>query len=247
LAVPFVGQELYVGILYLCALPATIQSAIAFTSLARGNVSAAFCSAAASSLLGVFLTPLLVVSLIGLQGDHSSFDAIGKIVLQLFVPFLAGQVARRWIGEWVERNRSWLRWVDQTSILLVVYTAFSDAVVGGIWRSVPHSNLLALAMVCCLLLATVLWTIAQLGRRLGFNLEDRITILFAGSKKSMATGVPMAQVLFSGGALGTVILLLMVFHQLQLMVCAVFAQRYANREESSVKGGPGESDTSSSA
>lgn len=161
--------------------------------------------------------------------------------------FLAGQVARRWIGGWVERNRSWLRWVDQTSILLVVYTAFSDAVVGGLWRSVPLANLLALAMVCCLLLATVLWTIEQLGHRLGFNLEDRITILFAGSKKSMATGVPMAQVLFSGGALGAVILPLMVFHQLQLMVCAVLAQRYGSREEICARGGPGEAATSSSA
>lgn len=229
LAVPIVGKDLYIGLLYLCALPATVQSAIAFTSIARGNVSAAICSAAASSLLGIFITPLLVLALIGVQGNHSSLDAIGKIVLQLLVPFVAGQVCRRWIGEWVERNRSWLRWVDQTSILLVVYTAFSDAVVGGLWRAVPLPNLLGLALICCVLLASILWTTGLLARRLGFSLEDRITILFGGSKKSMATGVPMAQVLFAGGSVGTVILPLMLFHQLQLMVCTVLAQRYARR------------------
>ncbi|WP_095162851.1 bile acid:sodium symporter family protein [Pseudomonas sp. Irchel 3F5] len=230
LFLPLVGDELYLGVLYLCALPATVQSAIAFTSLARGNVPAAICSAAASSLLGIVLTPLLVVLLMGVEGDSgSSLDAVLKIVLQLLVPFVAGQLARRWIGAWVARNARGLKSVDQGSILLVVYTAFSDAVVSGLWHSVPPSRLLGLALVCCLLLALVLWLISALGRWLGFDLEDRITILFAGSKKSMATGVPMAQVLFVGGGIGAMILPLLLFHQIQLMVCAVLAQRYAAR------------------
>ena len=229
---PLVGTELYLGILYLCALPATVQSAIAFTSLARGNIPAAICSAAASSLLGIFLTPILVMLLLGVEGETgSTLDSIGKIVLQLLVPFIAGQFARRWIGAWVTRNKNWLKFVDQGSILLVVYTAFSDAVVEGLWQFIPLSRLLALTLVCCVLLAIVLWATYFLGKRLGFNLEDRITIVFAASKKSMATGVPMAQVLFATSAVGTIILPLMIFHQIQLMVCAVLAQRYAQREE----------------
>ena len=232
LLTPMVGTELYLGILYLCALPATVQSAIAFTSLARGNIPAAICSAAASSLLGIFLTPVLVMLLLGVEGEAgSTLDSIGKIVLQLLVPFIAGQIARRWIGAWVTRNKSWLKFVDQGSILLVVYTAFSDAVVEGLWQLIPLSRLLALTLVCCALLALVLWLTHFLARRLGFNLEDRITILFAGSKKSLATGVPMAQVLFASSAVGMIILPLMIFHQIQLMVCAVLAQRYAQREE----------------
>ncbi|MFK0087898.1 bile acid:sodium symporter family protein [Pseudomonas sp. NPDC090755] len=232
LLLPLIGDELYLGVLYLCALPATVQSAIAFTSLARGNVPAAICSAAASSLLGIVLTPLLVVLLMGVEGDGgSSLDAVLKIVLQLLVPFVAGQLARRWIGHWVTRNARWLKFVDQGSILLVVYSAFSDAVVSGLWHSVAPPRLAALVLVCCLLLALVLGCTASLGRRLGFNLEDRITILFAGSKKSMATGVPMAQVLFVGGGIGAMILPLMIFHQIQLMVCAVLAQRYAARTQ----------------
>ncbi|MCQ4255809.1 bile acid:sodium symporter family protein [Stutzerimonas stutzeri] len=232
LLTPMVGNELYLGILYLCALPATVQSAIAFTSLARGNIPAAICSAAASSLLGIFLTPVLVMLLLGVEGEAgSTLDSIGKIVLQLLVPFIAGQFARRWIGAWVTRNKGWLKSVDQGSILLVVYTAFSDAVVEGLWQLIPLSRLVALTLVCCALLALVLWLTHWLARRLGFNLEDRITILFAGSKKSLATGVPMAQVLFASGAVGMIILPLMIFHQIQLMVCAVLAQRYAQRDE----------------
>jgi sodium/bile acid cotransporter 7 len=230
---PLIGKDLYMGMLYLCALPATVQSAIAFTSLAKGNIPAAICSAAASSLFGIFLTPLLVTLLLNVHGEGSStLDAILKISVQLLLPFVAGQIARRWIGDWVGRNKSWLKFVDQGSILLVVYGAFSEAVREGLWQQIPALELLGLVVACCVLLALVLVASHLLGKAFGFNLEDRITIVFCGSKKSLATGVPMAQVLFAGSTIGVLILPLMLFHQIQLMVCAVLAQRYAKRQES---------------
>ncbi|WP_062380802.1 bile acid:sodium symporter family protein [Pseudomonas abietaniphila] len=230
---PLIGKDLYMGVLYLCALPATVQSAIAFTSLARGNIPAAICSAAASSLFGIFLTPLLVTLLLSVHGEGgSTVDAIVKIGVQLLLPFVAGQIMRRWIGAWVGRNKSWLKFVDQGSILLVVYGAFSEAVNEGIWHKIPLWDLGGLVVVCCVLLGLVLLASTLLGKLFGFNVEDRITILFCGSKKSLATGVPMAQVLFAGSTIGVLILPLMLFHQIQLMVCAVLAQRYARRNES---------------
>jgi sodium/bile acid cotransporter 7 len=229
---PLIGKDLYMGILYLCALPATVQSAIAFTSLARGNIPAAICSAAASSLFGIFLTPLLVTLLLNVHGEGgSTLDAIVKISVQLLLPFIAGQITRRWIGAWVGRNKNWLKFVDQGSILLVVYGAFSEAVNEGIWQKTPVWDLAGLVLVCCLLLTLVLVASTLLSKLFGFNQEDRITILFCGSKKSLATGVPMAQVLFAGSTIGLLILPLMLFHQIQLMVCAVLAQRYAKRTE----------------
>jgi sodium/bile acid cotransporter 7 len=230
---PLIGKDLYMGVLYLCALPATVQSAIAFTSLARGNIPAAICSAAASSLFGIFLTPLLVTLLLNVHGEGSStVDAIVKISVQLLLPFVAGQIMRRWIGAWVGRNKNWLKFVDQGSILLVVYGAFSEAVNEGIWHKIPLWDLGGLVVVCCVLLGLVLLASTLLGKLFGFTIEDRITILFCGSKKSLATGVPMAQVLFAGSTIGVLILPLMLFHQIQLMVCAVLAQRYAKRNES---------------
>lgn len=229
---PLIGDELYMGMLYLCALPATVQSAIAFTSLARGNIPAAICSAAASSLFGILLTPLLVTLLLNVHDEGgSTLDAILKISVQLLLPFIAGQIARRWIGAWVARNKSWLKFVDQGSILLVVYGAFSEAVIEGIWHQIPLWELAGLVVVCCIVLGLVLLASTVLSKAFGFNQEDRITILFCGSKKSLATGVPMAQVLFAGSTVGVLILPLMLFHQIQLMVCAVLAQRYANRPE----------------
>ncbi len=223
--------DLAVGMLFLCTLPATVQSAIAFTAMARGNVAAAVCSASASSLLGVFVTPLLVSWLVvagGVSGT-GNLDAVGRIMLQLLLPFVLGQLLQPWIGDFVRRHASGLKLVDQGSILLVVYTAFSAAVIEGLWQQVPLPTLLSLTVTCCVLLALSLAMTTWASRALGFSKEDEIAIVFCGSKKSLASGVPMAKVLFAAHTVGVMLLPIMLFHQIQLMVCAVLAQRYAKR------------------
>ncbi|OKP03296.1 bile acid:sodium symporter family protein [Xenorhabdus eapokensis] len=228
----WMSPTVYMGFLYLCALPATVQSAIAFTSVAGGNVAAAICSASASSLLGVFLSPLLVGFLIqthegGAQTD--TWKAIKDIILQLMVPFIVGHLSRPLIAGWVEKHKKLVNMTDRSSILLVVYVAFSEAVVEGIWHKIDTYSLLMIGIVCCVLLAIVLIINVYSSRLLGFGKDDEITIVFCGSKKSLANGVPMANVLFPASMVGVMLLPLMIFHQIQLMVCAVLAQRYAQR------------------
>lgn len=226
----FVGPELYLGILFLCALPSTVQSSIAFTSVARGNVPAAICSASASNLAGIFLTPALVGLILSVQGSGTtSLDSVLKIALQLLLPFIAGQFARRWIGHWVDSHKAMLKLVDHGSILLVVYTAFSEAVNRGLWTQLPPAALLALIATSATLLALALLATTVVSRRAGFSREDEIAIVFCGSKKSLASGVPIAKVLFASHAIGPVVLPLMLFHQMQLMTCAILANRYAHR------------------
>ncbi|GAB7127874.1 bile acid:sodium symporter [Silvimonas sp. JCM 19000] len=227
---PMVTPELYMGVLFLCALPSTVQSSIAFTAMARGNVPAAICSASASNLFGIFITPVVAGLLLGAHGGMNfSMDSVLNIVMQLLLPFIAGQIARKWIGGWVDRNKGMLKFVDQGSILLVVYTAFSEAVIQGLWHNTPLPALGALLIVNAILLAVVLLLTTYGSRVLGFNKEDEIVIVFCGSKKSLASGVPIANVLFAGHAVGAIVLPLMLFHQIQLMTCAVLAQRYARR------------------
>jgi sodium/bile acid cotransporter 7 len=227
---PLVTPSLYVGILFLCTLPSTVQSSIAFTSIARGNVSAAVCSASASSLLGIAITPLLTGLVLQAHGQGAmSWESVGEIVLQLFVPFVAGQISQRWIGGWVSRHRPLIGLVDQGSILLVVYTAFSAAVLQGLWKHLPLPVLGGLLIVNAVLLAAALLITRYGSRALGFGRDDEITIVFCGSKKSLASGVPMAKVLFPAHALGMIVLPIMLFHQMQLMTCAVLARRYAER------------------
>jgi sodium/bile acid cotransporter 7 len=223
--------DLYLGLLFVCALPSTVQSSIAFTSIAGGNVPAAVVSASMSNLIGIALTPLLVGLLLATRGGGASWQGVLDIVLQLLLPFALGHGARRWIGGWIDRHKPVLGYTDRGTILLVVYTAFSAAVVAGLWRDTPLSALLSTLAMCGLLLALMMPVLTWTARRLGFSREDEITIVFCGSKKSMASGIPMAKILFAGqlGGLGALVLPLMIFHQLQLMVCAVVARRYAAR------------------
>ncbi|GAA1831844.1 bile acid:sodium symporter [Pseudonocardia ailaonensis] len=218
--------ELKLGVLFLCCLPSTVQSSIAFTSVARGNVPAALCAASLSNLLGIVITPLLTGLLLSSQGGLSG-QAVVDVALQLLAPFVLGQLLRRWVGDWIVRNKKYLQVVDRGSILLVVYVAFSEGMVEGIWGRLSLGALAALIGTCVVLLAVVLSITWFVPRR--FPREDRITILFCGSKKSLASGLPMAGVLFAGGQIGLLVLPLMLFHQIQLMACAAIAGRLARQ------------------
>lgn len=222
--------RLYDGVLFLCLVPSTVQSSIAFTSIARGHVSAAIVSASLSNILGVVFTPLLVVLLMNTSGavriDGSS---IRDIFAQLLLPFAVGQLVRPWIGGLVVRYAAVLKIVDRGSILLVVYTAFSMGVVEGIWASVDLVRLILVALVAAALLAVVLAVTTVLGRVCRLDRGDAVVLLFCGSKKSLASGLPMALVFFPAATVGLIMLPLMIFHQIQLVVCALIASRLARQ------------------
>jgi len=217
------------GVLFLCCLPSTVQSSIAFTSVARGNIAAAVCAASASNLIGIFLTPVLVALTMGARGAPLSFAKVSAVVEQLLIPFALGQALRAPLAGWMGRHGRLVGYVDRGSILLVVYGAFSAAVVQGIWRQVSVPQIAWLAAACAALLAIVLIVTTFGARALGFDKADEVTFVFCGSKKSLASGVPMAAILFPPASVGVLVLPLMLFHQFQLMACAVIAQRYAAR------------------
>ncbi|SMF05694.1 solute carrier family 10 (sodium/bile acid cotransporter), member 7 [Xaviernesmea oryzae] len=237
LAIGFIPEEilpspLYAGILFLCVLPSTVQSSIAFTSLAGGNVPAAVCAASGSNILGMFLTPLLAGLLLSTTGDGGfSWDALESILLQLLAPFVVGQILQPWVGDWIRSKKKLLAPVDRGSILMVVYLAFSEAVMEGLWHTFSATDIAVVIVLDMALLAVVLCLTMFGSRALGFSKEDEITITFCGSKKSLASGVPMANAIFANqsSSVGAIVLPLMLFHQIQLMACAVIAQKYANR------------------
>jgi len=227
-ALPFVTGPLAAGLLFLTLLPSTVQSSIAFTAIARGNVAAAVCSASFSNLLGILVTPALVALLMNTSGSGGiSIESIEAIVLQLLVPFVAGHLLRPWIGIWVTRNKGLLTVVDRGSILLVVYSAFGAAVVEGLWTKLSIGDLILVGLLCAALLAFVLALTFAVARLMKLPREDAIVLQFCGSKKSLASGVPMAGVLFPPAQVGVILLPVMLFHQLQLIACAIIARRYA--------------------
>ena len=228
---PYLPHDIVVGLVYLCLLPSTVQSSIAFTAIARGNVPAALCSASVSNLLGVVVTPLLVSLMLPAAGVGLSPRALGDIAMQILLPFAAGQAMRPWIGEWLLRHRTLTAVVDRGSILLVVYAAFSAGMVAGVWTQLSIADLAAVIGLDLIVLGLVIAATTAVCRRLEVSIEDEIAIVFCGSKKSMAGGIPMATILFPGHAVGLIVLPLMLFHQAQLFVCATLARRYALRPD----------------
>ena len=225
-----ISNDMYLGILFLTLVPSTVQSSVAFTSIAKGNVAGAIVSASASNLVGVIITPLLVMFLMGTGGGvHIDTPVFGEIALLLLAPFVLGQLTRRWVGKVAQSKAT--KVVDRGSIAMVVYSAFSKGVVDGIWSSISLWDLVFLVAFAAIFVAFMLWLTKKASQKMGFNRADTIAIEFCGSKKSLATGLPMASVIFaSGGAsLGLLILPLMIYHQVQLMMCSWLAARYAQR------------------
>jgi sodium/bile acid cotransporter 7 len=206
------------------------------TAAARGNVPAAIFNATLSTLLGIFLTPLLINLVIGHGGGGLPLgQTMLNVATLLLLPFVAGQVLRPLLGAWFARWKPWTSYVDRGVILLLVLNSFSDSVHDGLWSRHGASLIVYTLAGAALILAIVLWLSHFAARRCGFNTEDEITTVFCGSKKTLASGVPMAKLLFGAHpALGVIVLPIMFYHQLQLFTCSVLAQRYARRGAQSV-------------
>jgi solute carrier family 10 (sodium/bile acid cotransporter), member 7 len=216
---------LWIGVLFLCALPSTVQAAISSSSMAGGNVAASVVAAALSNIAGVILTPLIVAGVAHVSGASIGLGSIGKIAGLLLLPFILGQIAHGWLGAWAERHRLWIGRMDRLTIILAVYVAFSTAVVDGLWQRLTLQEFGPLLLIICGLLAFAFAATWWIGGVLGFAREDRISLLYSGSHKTLATGAPMARILFPGAEAGLIIIPLMLYHQLQLIISAWLAAR----------------------
>ncbi|MDO4909153.1 MAG: bile acid:sodium symporter family protein [Corynebacterium sp.] len=223
------GADIYSGILYLTLVPSTVQASIALTGIAGGNVPAAIVSATTSNILGVFITPLLAAALMTRATGHMEVNASTfiDIVVQLLIPFILGQILHRWIKNFAAKKAT--KVVDRGTIVIVVYTAFSEARNEHIWSSVKVSQIISLLIFIIVFVAFMLWLTRFVGAKLKFPIKDVIVIQFCGTKKSLASGLPMAIVLFGSANLGLLILPLMLFHSTQLIMCSQVAVRYARK------------------
>jgi len=225
----WMSPDLGLGFLYLGVLPSAVSSSIAYTAMARGNVPAAICSAAASNVFGMMLTPFLLLLLVSSagSGDFAIGEALKDIVFQLLLPFAAGHAMRPLLGGYLARNESLMARYDKCVIWLIVYSAFSHSVESGLWQNLPMKAIVLTILLCIGLLALFMFFARFLVRRFGFSLEDEAAVVFCGSKKSLASGLPMAKVLFSGHpGFGMIVLPIMCYNQVQVILGAILAQKY---------------------
>lgn len=231
---------LMLGFLYLCALPSTISSSVALTGSAGGNVPAAILNASLSSVLGIFLTPWLVSLVVGNGSDGIDLGAtLLDLCAMLLLPLMLGQLLRPWLGRFFARHKRYTNVMDKVVILLLVYAAFCNSMISGLWQQQGGSVLLTAVLGSALLLALILWLTTRSARLLRFSPADEIAAVFCASKKSLAAGAPMAALIFGAHpGLGLILLPIMIYHPLQLIVCSIMAEHYANRPAPLAKEAP---------
>ena len=222
---------LMLGFFYLCALPSTISSSVALTGSAGGNVPAAILNASLSSVLGIFLTPLWVSLVVGSgAGGIDLGETLLDLCMLLLLPLVLGQLLRPLLGRFFARHKRYTGIVDKLVILLLVYAAFCNSMVSGMWQQQANTVIVGAFMGSAVLLAVILWMTTRTARALKFSTADEIAAVFCASKKSLAAGAPMAALIFgTNPGLGLILLPIMIYHPLQLIVCSVMAENYANR------------------
>jgi sodium/bile acid cotransporter 7 len=222
---PFLGSTLALGIVFLAVSPSTVQSSIAFTSIARGIVAGAICAAFVSNLVGVFLTPALVALVLHADGGGVRIEALAKVGVQILLPFVLGQILRPAVSSLVQRHKAITQAVDRGAILLIVYASFSGSTVAGLWANIPSVTLFSLFLVVALFLAIVMGAMVLMGKISKMSYADRTALFYCGATKSLASGLPIATALFAEDQVGAIVLPLMMYHMPQLFVSALLSQK----------------------
>lgn len=229
----YMPSALAFGFCYLLVLPSTISSSVAMTSIGKGNIPGAIFNASLSSIIGVFITPMLIQLFMGFEGVQIDLmDSVLSIAKLLFVPMIIGQILRPYLTAWVERHKALVNKVDKIVILLIVYNAFSDSIVNRVWSDFSIALLATSIIVCTIILLFMVNLIRWSSQRIKFTLPDEVASVFCGTKKTLAAGIPMANVIFAGDpSLGMILLPIMLYHPIQIFYCAVLANRYARQSE----------------
>lgn len=229
---PVLGNQLYSGILFLTLVPSTVQSSVNFISIARGDVAGGIIAASLSNLVGVLATPAWVAIMIGIGwisggGLSVTGSSVLNIMTLLLLPFVLGQLLRLLIGDAVGRKAASLSLYDRGVIVFIVYVTFSAAVRNNLWETVSLGKFLLVTGLSIVIVAFMLWLTRTTALHAGLPDNEAIAVQFCATKKSLATGLPMATILFSGQAIGVLALPLMIFHPTQLLMCSVLAARYS--------------------
>jgi sodium/bile acid cotransporter 7 len=230
-----ISNEARLGFFFLCALPSTISSSVALTSLSGGNISAALFNASASNLLGMTITPIIVSSIAISANIHSIsiIDAIVSVLQTLLVPFVFGQLMRPLLHRFLSRHASIITILDRAIIILIVFAAFCDANMKNVWAATPAMDIVGIIICAAILLWGATVCIQVAAKRLGFARGDQICTVFCASQKSLASGAPIAAILFGGSpALSIILLPIMVYHLLQLIIGSIMARDYIKTRES---------------
>lgn len=223
-------SELWIALFFLGTLPSTVSSSVVMVALAKGNLPAAIFNASLSGLIGIFATPIWLAFILEETTNFDFLEVLQKLCLQIIVPLVLGLFFQRFIGKWAKRHGKQLSLFDKTTIILIIYTSFSNSFSSNIFETVEWQDLLKMALIVLTLFFVVFFSLAGVGNLVKLNTEDKIAAQFCGTKKSLVHGSVMVRVIFGSTAnSGLILLPIMLYHSVQLILVAWFAEKYRKR------------------
>lgn len=220
-------EPVWLGLLFLSALPSTVSTSVVMVSMAKGNVSAAIFNASISGLIGIIVTPLwmsLAIKTSG-YGGHLS-DIYLKLLVEVILPVRSGMFMQRYLGEWAITNTKRIAVFDRGIILLIIFKSFAHAFRERIFETVSATILILVAAVVIGLFFLIYYLTGFLSQQLSFSRADTITARYCGTKKSLVHGTVFSGILFGhGAATGLLLLPLMIFHAFQILYISAAAAR----------------------
>ncbi|MCB7479916.1 bile acid:sodium symporter family protein [Christiangramia sediminis] len=224
-------SELWIALFFLGTLPSTVSSSVVMVALAKGNLPVAIFNASLSGLIGIFATPLWIGFILEKTTDFDFLIVLQKLCLQIIVPLIIGLFLQRYFGHLARKYGRQLSLFDKTTIILIIYSSFSNSFTSDLIKSIEIGELLKMAGIVLILFFTVFFGLAYFSKFLGFNTEDKIATQFCGTKKSLVHGSVMVRVIFGNSAnSGLLLLPIMLYHSAQLILVAWFAEKYRKRE-----------------
>lgn len=127
IATNILSEDLAAGMTICACLPMTINMVMVLTKSAGGDEAAAIFHAAFGNLLGVFLSPLLILGYLGVTADIELYDVFYKLALKVVLPTFIGQVVQKTspaVVAFTQRHKSAFKLAQQYALVFIVYTVF---------------------------------------------------------------------------------------------------------------------------
>lgn len=230
------SSELWLALFFLGALPSTVSASIVMVSLARGNLPTAIFNASLSGLIGIVATPLWMSLFMAASSDFDFGAVVQKLLIQIILPLVIGLFLQKFFGDFARKNSKKISFFDKCVIVLIVYSSFSSAFSSQLFTTVGPEDLLKLLAMVTVMFFFVYSGLGWISKMVGFKVEDEIAAKFCGTKKSLVHGSVMVKVIFGNSAANALFLLpIMIYHILQLLVIAAFAEKYRKRIPEEIK------------
>ncbi len=226
-----IPEVLYGPLFFAAILPTTITSCVVYTRIAKGNADYSLGHATLSNLLAIVVVPLLWAG--SYENGGILENLLPKIFLLVFVPCLIGCFLSKWFVVFAKVMK--MQWSLQVPMLCIAWLVFLT-ICDGIDRIGKDSFLPELLTVLPYAMGFV--TLIHLSgwffsKRWAKKKDIQVAQFFCLSQKSLATGLPIATILFSENAelVMRMILPLFCIHFLQLLVGSVLMQAFKSRDE----------------